>query len=313
MPEVITRLAWAVKVDPADLVAFIEIEAAFRPVTDTLRLCNVFGKGEHAHITRLPKELVDLIEEHLDKVGARSERRAHCRSLEECFSSFCSHWEKHMTDEQKLELVNEVLEEGGMPTVKSHLETAAQGAVDVILDGIRTFESDCWKPAHILLQDEWQTLVGKVGAGCHNQGVITQTRDFVLKHFGLEIFVAHGRSDMVNAYDTFAYLIFPDNPGPVAATQSYEICVSDTRKGRPYEFYDYSPPEDSFAHEVNIFPVLTKSEKDRLLKMLVSLRMPGWEWTTSEDENQKLRERATPKPMILARAIQQAFLWEDWQ
>ncbi|KAK5739166.1 hypothetical protein LTR17_005467 [Elasticomyces elasticus] len=306
MPEVTTRLAWALRVNAVDLVASIEIEAAFRLVADTLRLCNVFGKGEHADITRLPKELVDLIEEHLiaEKVAAVTERRAHCRSLEECFSSFCSHWEKHMTDAQKLEMVNEVLEEQGMPTVKSHLETAAQGAVHIINNGIMTYESDCWKPAHIILQDEWQTLVGKAGAGCHDQGMITKTRDFVLKHFGLEIFVAHKQNQMVNAYNTFAYLTLPDDPEPFAASQSYQVCVSDSKKDRPSDFYDYSPPEASFAHEVNGFRLLTKSEEDRFLKMLVSLRMPGWERTTSEVENQKLRARATPKPTILARAIQ---------
>ncbi|KAK5703650.1 hypothetical protein LTR17_021926 [Elasticomyces elasticus] len=305
MPEVTTRLAWAVRVNPADLVASIEIEAAFRPVADTLRLCNVFGKGEFADITRLPKELVDHIEEYLiaDKAAAKDERRAHHQSLAECCAGHCSPWEKHMTEEVRLALVNDVLHQLGRPAVDSLDETGAQAAVDIMRNQILWHQEDYVKAAHVSTQDEWQKLVGKAGAESHDQGVITKTRDFMLKHFGLVIFVAHRGRGHGNAHDTFAYLTLPEDPKTNATTHSYEVRVGDSKKDTPCEFYDYSSPEESSAHEVNNFPILTKSEGDRFLKLLVSLRMPGWKWTTSEFENQKLRTRALPKPMILARVI----------
>lgn len=52
---------------------------AFRqaiPTIHTLRLCNQFGKGENAVITKLPKELIGFIEEALLAMHRRRERRA---------------------------------------------------------------------------------------------------------------------------------------------------------------------------------------------------------------------------------------------
>jgi hypothetical protein len=45
------------------------------PTIHTLRLSNQFGKGEHAAITKLPKELIGFIEEELLAIHRRGEGR----------------------------------------------------------------------------------------------------------------------------------------------------------------------------------------------------------------------------------------------
>ncbi|KAK5723604.1 hypothetical protein LTR15_005303 [Elasticomyces elasticus] len=298
MPEVTTRLAWAVKVDPVDLIAYLEAEVRFRPVADTLRLCNVFGKGKKADITRLPKEMVDLIEEFLivDMVAVRTERQARCQSLCECFGGLCLPYTKHMTDEQKLDTVNQELVRRELPMVSSLNDHRAARIVNGFATDRDYMEHLSW------CISEWQELLGKVGASYHHQGLVTKTRNFVLKNFGLEIFLAHGQTCENNGYGSIAYLTLPDAPG-LSAAYKWSVRVDDCGKGAPYERFDHSPPEDSWAHKVAIKAVLSLSEKNRFLKMLRSLGLPGWELTDSSAFNEVVRAKAMPQLTVLARAI----------
>lgn len=43
------------------------------PTIQTLRLCNQFGQGEDARITKLPKELIAFIEEELLAIHRQEE------------------------------------------------------------------------------------------------------------------------------------------------------------------------------------------------------------------------------------------------
>ncbi|KAK4958833.1 hypothetical protein LTR10_003630 [Elasticomyces elasticus] len=302
MPEVTTRLAWAVPVDPVDLIAYLEAEVRFRPVADTLRLCNVFGKGKKADITRLPKEMVDLIEEFLivDMVAVRTERQARCQSLCECFGGLCLPYKKHMTDEQKLDTVNEACR-----TRVAYDELTKRSPRRTYREWVRHrqgLHGAPLVPDHARCICEWQELVGKVGASYHHQGLVTKTRNFVLKNFGLEIFLAHGQTCENNGYGSIAYLTLPDAPG-LSAAYKWSVRVDDCGKGAPYKRFDHSPPEDSWAHKVAIEAVLSLSEKNRFLKMLRSLGLPGWEMTDSSAFNEVVRAKAMPQLTVLARAI----------
>lgn len=57
-------LAWSLPVHPARLGAHIEAHVSAKLTIKTLLLCHGHGKGEKAHIKRLPRELLDLIIEH---------------------------------------------------------------------------------------------------------------------------------------------------------------------------------------------------------------------------------------------------------
>ncbi|KAK5677089.1 hypothetical protein LTS10_010278 [Elasticomyces elasticus] len=309
MPEVTTRLAWAVPVDPVDLIVHLEAEVNFRPVANTLRLCNVLGKGAKAAITRLPKEMVDLIEEFLiaDKVAARAERRAHCQALCECFGGVCFPYTRHMTDEQRLVTVNQQLGELVVPAVSSLDDSRAAHAVSYLptdsTNAVSLSHQECWKADHARCAQEWQDLVGKVGDPDYSQSVVMDnTHNFVLKNYSLEIFLAHGQTSENNGYESIAYLALPEALRGIAS-HTWSLCVDDCGKGAPYKHFDHSPPEDSWAHEVTIPAVLSLSEQDRFWKMLRDLQMPGWEMTGSSENNEKLRAKAMPKTTMLARAI----------
>ncbi|KAI6822601.1 hypothetical protein KC340_g12133 [Hortaea werneckii] len=84
-------LAWAVPVRPDTLGAHLEAYAAGLPAITALRLCHQFGTGPEAHITRLPRELVLLIEEHVHAANWHLRSKPDCewRSSFTCFQSRC--------------------------------------------------------------------------------------------------------------------------------------------------------------------------------------------------------------------------------
>ncbi|KAI7558996.1 hypothetical protein KC317_g10652, partial [Hortaea werneckii] len=84
-------LAWAVPVRPDTLGAHLEAYAAGLPAITALRLCHRFGTGDAAHITRLPRELILLIEEYVHAANwhLRSKRDCEWRSTFTCFESQC--------------------------------------------------------------------------------------------------------------------------------------------------------------------------------------------------------------------------------
>ncbi|KAI6889708.1 hypothetical protein KC359_g251 [Hortaea werneckii] len=92
-------LAWAVPVQPDTLGAHLEAYAAGLPAATALRLCHQFGTGPEAHITRLPRELVLLIEEHVHAANWHLRSKPDCewRSSFTCFQSRCEP-QKHKGD-----------------------------------------------------------------------------------------------------------------------------------------------------------------------------------------------------------------------
>ncbi|GAB1730041.1 hypothetical protein NU195Hw_Modified_202t1 [Hortaea werneckii] len=84
-------LAWAVPVRPDTLGAHLEAYAAGLPAITALRLCHRFGTGDAAHITRLPRELILLIEEHVHAANWHLRSKPDCewRSTFTCFQSRC--------------------------------------------------------------------------------------------------------------------------------------------------------------------------------------------------------------------------------
>ena len=55
-------VVWGLPVNPAQLGAHLEAYVEMKPAMDTLRLCNRFGRGQEAYITKLPQELTSMIE-----------------------------------------------------------------------------------------------------------------------------------------------------------------------------------------------------------------------------------------------------------
>jgi hypothetical protein len=62
MSVISAGLAWAVPVKPDELGASLEAYKKILPSLMALRLCHRFGKGEAAHVTKLPPEILHHIE-----------------------------------------------------------------------------------------------------------------------------------------------------------------------------------------------------------------------------------------------------------
>lgn len=76
------------KVRPDLLVAHLEIFNELRPTLDALRLCNAFGQGPEAHITKLPIELIERIGMCLVE-PERAEARQKWEQVFKCFRNKC--------------------------------------------------------------------------------------------------------------------------------------------------------------------------------------------------------------------------------
>ncbi|KAK5706231.1 hypothetical protein LTR97_001218 [Elasticomyces elasticus] len=297
MPTVTTQLAYAVAVNVANLAACVKGEARFRRVADTLRLCNVLGQGDEAHVTRLPKELVDMIEDELtaDKILTREHRLKELKQMYECFLENCSPYHDHFSSEQKLDLVNWVREGEGLPSLGSLDEEGVDEAVEDIIDFNDDRELDFWQEEHYKNVADWPNVVGKIEEP-GDYGTFTRTRDFVLKHYGLEVFVAYKRVHG-EVIVTEAYLILPNEVG----IQKGTVRVGSCQKGD--NLCDNSPTEDCSAREITIRPMPSAADSARFFSMLTSLGTPDWLAKGDEEEEKKLRERATPKLMMLTRII----------
>ncbi|KAK5739172.1 hypothetical protein LTR17_005473 [Elasticomyces elasticus] len=305
MPTITNRLAYAVKVDAAHLVTHIEAEAQLYPVTETLRLCHVFGTGDDAHITRLPKELVDMIEDELvaESVSIRARRQEAASKMSDCFGQNCSPLRDHASKETQLAIVNEAFTRWGEPTVDSLLDDRVDSAKEHICDNRLDWEEDFWQEHHSSEIEEWQKLVGKLGVKEH--GLFTKHQDFVRKRYGLEVFVAHRHDGERVWYDgykgiytTLAYVVLPSGNAPPRSLCDCNLLV----KAMPEDHY---PAEDACISSITVPSAPSQEEKQRVSKMLNSLGLPGWQLGKSDEEDKKQRaqqyKRMSTMPTITTR------------
>ncbi|THW46512.1 hypothetical protein D6D17_07691 [Aureobasidium pullulans] len=73
MGDTTAALVWGVPVRISDLLCSVDAFHKAMPTIQTLRLCNQFGQGEDARITKLPKELIAFIEEELLAIHRQEE------------------------------------------------------------------------------------------------------------------------------------------------------------------------------------------------------------------------------------------------
>ncbi|KAK3638332.1 hypothetical protein LTR56_013161 [Elasticomyces elasticus] len=304
MPTITSRLAYVVQVNAAHLVTHIEAEAQLYPVTETLRLCHIFGTGDDALITRLPKELVDMIEDELvaESVSTRTQRQEAATKMSECFGQRCSPLDDHASEDTILEIVNETFTRWGEETVDSLLDDRVDGAKAYMRDNSYEWEEDFWHESHASKIEEWQKLVGRLGSD--ERGSFTKHQDFIRKRYGLEVFVMHRHNGegiccegYEGTYTTLAYLTLPSGNAPQRSTYEHRRVLV---KEEPEDSY---PVEDACISDVTIPPAPSQDEKDRFFEMLTSLGLPGWNLGISDEEDEKLRKLAIPKLKLLTRIV----------
>jgi hypothetical protein len=158
-----------IPVKPLDLLCNLDSFRKAIPVIRTLRLCNQFGKGEDAGITKLPKELIEFIEEELlaslrqDKTGAgRGRTRKYA-----CFEGTCrpsDHMDKAYMDGE--------LEEVKFDLLDAHPEWQTEDGYELpenyddllkeeVANHLDTYPWDCFWEVCYDNKSYWQSIVRK--------------------------------------------------------------------------------------------------------------------------------------------------------
>ncbi|KAK5706238.1 hypothetical protein LTR97_001225 [Elasticomyces elasticus] len=272
MPTISTRLVWAIRIFPTDLVAAIEVEAQFRAITDTLRLSKIFGGT--APIATLPTELVNHIEDYLtaEKITARAQRRAHVERLYECMDNSCTPWDSHLTDEHKMILINEYLETQDEPTVNSFETWGAQIAQEYIQGHGEDEYCVFWQEDHLKNSLEWHALVGKPGQ--EGDGLFTKHHDFILAEYGLEVFVAYRLVDQC-VYKTRTYLVLLGGAGGQPDGTEKRIFRDGCCWKPPCRLGSkFCQVVDDVTDQVVVPPEPTEAEKGRFARMQRLLGLP---------------------------------------
>lgn len=81
-------IVWALPVRITEFGAHLQAYLEQKPVITALRLCHRFGQGGEAFIAKLPKELIDMVEEEL-LMSARQRALANWEGDFACFENRC--------------------------------------------------------------------------------------------------------------------------------------------------------------------------------------------------------------------------------
>ena len=247
MATISASLAWSVPVEVDVLIANYRAYVRLLDTTNTLRLCQRFGQGEHVAINRLPVEILEHIRSFL-MYDERAKQQELWGKRFKCWQGLCRPID-HMTDDGILELYHmtrgeddmsddEASDTGSGP--KYMHPSALEELNRVLLDdhAVQGFEAeDEWLQQHNDVVHEWrqQTTNGSLFSA-----------PLLLEHFGLEIFYTNDSSrgqwtveqlQVDNVYQsTIAYLKLPtrvhaSHHFPLARTDEYEEMTVDTDGG----------------------------------------------------------------------------------
>ncbi|KAH0274306.1 hypothetical protein KCU91_g5350, partial [Aureobasidium melanogenum] len=201
-------MVWGIPVKPVDLLNNLDAYRKAIPIIHTLRLCSQFGKGDSVFITRLPKELISLIEEELLILQRRHEKRSGHSWIKKycCFEGSCRPSD-HMYDigypfeaeaydstiEDALTRVSEMHPEWPMDEWLSNGYSSLPAHVRKLVDAEVADDFDDYGDELIWeLRDEnssnWPSKVRKHMSSKEN-------KDVLRKHFGLDVWIMHENLD----------------------------------------------------------------------------------------------------------------------
>ncbi|KAE9977634.1 hypothetical protein BLS_001254 [Venturia inaequalis] len=93
-----TLLTWAVPVDAAKLGASLEAYLEAKPFITQLLLCHSFGQGSNVPITKLPREIIDMVAEVLI-AGQQTGPQERWAKMHRCSSGRCTRDDHYETGE----------------------------------------------------------------------------------------------------------------------------------------------------------------------------------------------------------------------
>jgi hypothetical protein len=186
-------LAWAVPVRPDLLGQAVEAYSKLLPRITALRLCHRYVQGPHAHITRLPVELLSAIEDLMYEAI-----RTRITTWIDTFRHFESRCEPadHLSESEHEEIWDmarwRVLEESGFDCYNSDGEPDEEQLEDAIEEEFdRIIMSEGWEDCYEsceLERAKWEGLIAKTP-----NGNFEQYSRMLRKCFGVEAYFATTR------------------------------------------------------------------------------------------------------------------------
>ena len=179
------------------LGAHLQAYVNLLPVISTLRLCNRFGKGAKAAVSRLPAELVVCIEELLIK-DERKELREDWATELKCWETRCLPTD-HLSNEEARRLYIEYFWEVAEPNIdrcmpKAKLNKKQRSELDeAFLEDDQwdwnEGKGSTWRIDHDHKAHMWTCRVG--GPTDDSRGFFSRHSDLIVKHFGLGTWISH--------------------------------------------------------------------------------------------------------------------------
>ena len=173
------------------LGAHLQAYAELQPVLNTLRLCNRFGKGDHAAVSQLPIELVNVIEDYLLET-TRDELRQQWTASLICWTNRCSPAD-HITLEERIELYYDFFDgpdhdEADLPIYLTELnDKQLEDLNDALLK--TSSSEDPYRWLHEDRKEDWLAKTGSPTAP--SRGIFSRHASLMKRHFGLEIHISH--------------------------------------------------------------------------------------------------------------------------
>jgi len=103
-------LAWAVPVDPLELIVHLASYVESRPSILMLRLCARFGRGPKAYVAKLPLEIVAMTERLIIQGSIQTSANTYLEDVRNCGDRVCQPLD-HLTPSRKAAILKEALDD----------------------------------------------------------------------------------------------------------------------------------------------------------------------------------------------------------
>lgn len=193
-------LAWSVAVPVEILGAHLQAYVLLQPTINTIRLCNRFGKGPKAAITKLPIEIVAEIEAYVTE-HEREEQRQNWKKDFACFQGLCKPID-HMSDTEQVGMWQDFFADceqcGGCSCSSGEqvkeLNERQLRVLEDELDSIMADEgpeASPWWMEHDNRCERWQGKTGNKFQNAENHGLLTTYSRHLKRDFGLQVWATH--------------------------------------------------------------------------------------------------------------------------
>ena len=148
-------VVWGLPVNPAQLGAHLEAYVEMKPAIDTLRLCNRFGRGQEAYITKLPQELISMIELELVRKLRIHYYHSHwgdelCCLEQDCelYDHFSQEEIEEIEDQAASEICEEVVDWDDEGEMDRYIDLKEERVLEIMTDGDKVEKKHFMKTRH---------------------------------------------------------------------------------------------------------------------------------------------------------------------